>query len=229
MISKVIKNSVIKLRLQGFTYSDINRKLNTNITKSTFSNWFKNLTLSDISKRKLSNNIATKLKRAQIKARLSNKNKRDKYLEALRIKNIPLLKIIDVSVMKMLLSILYLAEGAKNKSSAGLVLGSSDPNIIRFYLYLLYKCFDIDKLKFRLRIQCRSDQNIKKLEKYWSKTTKIKLEQFYPTYVDKRTIGKKTKHLKYKGVCVVHYFKTAIQLELEIFAKSMIEYLVMGR
>lgn len=229
MHSVVIKNRAIKLRSQGKTYSDINKILKMQITKSTLSEWFKNIILTKQNKLKLEKNIARKLRLSQLKAFKINKTRREIYLKNIKNSNIELLKKLDLSTQKLLLSILYLGEGAKHKTHRALSLGSSDPNIILFYLKMLRNCYALDKSKFRINIQCRYDQDIPKLESYWSKLTKIPPKQFYKSYVDKRSIGKPTKKTAYKGVCVVTYFDTSIQLELEILANSVIEYLLKGR
>jgi len=137
-----------------------------------------------------------------------------------------LVKKIDIYLYKLLLSILYLGEGAKYGRSSTLTLGSSNPLIIKLYLKLLKKSFTIDNSKFRVRIQCRFDQNIKKLEKYWKETTAIEKKQFYPTYIDKRTKGKPTLKKDYKGVCTIHYFDKKIQLELIYLADAIIEKII---
>lgn len=223
------KNKAIDLRSKGKTYSDITRILKRNIPKSTLSEWFKHIIFSKSSQRKLQKNVALKLKKAQLKAKRINAEKRKKYLLDLKNKNLYLLDLINVPIQKIILSILYLAEGSKHKNTRFLCLGSSDPEIIKFYLSLLRACFEIDNSKFRGRIQCRADQNKKRLERFWKRTTEFKIKQFYPTYVDKRTIGKKTLKKNYKGVCVIHYFDTSIQLELELLADSVLKYTKKGR
>jgi len=229
MYSLDVRNEAIKLRKQGKTYSDINTHLNTNIPKSTFSGWFNNIVLTKANTTKLEKNILRKLARSRQKASVVLADKRIAYLENLKNRNLHLLELVNPSIIKMLLSILYLAEGAKHKNTAFLGLASSSPEIINFYLCSLKKCFDIDNSKFRVRIQHRADQDSQSLEKYWQKLTKINPKQFYPSYVDKRTKGKKTLKKDYKGVCTIYYFDTAIQLELEILANSVVKYIVQGR
>ena len=187
-----LKTAAIKLRLRGNTYSDINKKLKANISKSTMSGWFKPLVLSYVSKKRLKSNIERKLKKSQLEAYKTNRRKRLYYLESLKSKNLYLLNSLDLSVQKLILCTLYLAEGSKNKNSAYLGLGSTNPAIIKFYLSLLNNCFKIDNSKFRARIQCRADQNKKSLENFWRNITGVPSQQFYPTYIDQRTVGKKT-------------------------------------
>ncbi len=222
---KDLKYKAEFLRKKGSTYYEINKILKTNIPKSTLSTWFKNINLTFEQKIILEKVLKEKSIESRKKALTTNKNKRIKYLEGLKMKNLFLLKNLDLNVQKSLLSILYLGEGAKSKSTGFLSLASSNFKITKLYLKLLTNCFLIDQKKFRVRIQARSDQDVAKLIDYWQNITQIPLSQFYPTYIDKRTISKTTTHTDYKGVCTVYYFDRSIQLELEILANSMIEYL----
>ena len=224
-----LKERAIDLRLKGNTYSDINKKVKRAIPKGTLSEWFKHLHFTKAQKHLLQQNVDIKLIKAQHKAHLINKRRQIKYLRGLRDKNLHLMSFLNTDVQKLLLCILYLGEGAKTKSTKHLSLGSSSSKIIQLYMSLLSKCFSIDRSKFRIRIQCRADQDIKNLERYWHRITNIPRKQFYPTYVDKRTINKPTIKKDYKGVCALMYFDRSIQFELEFLAESVIKYLTMGR
>ncbi|OGI82361.1 hypothetical protein A3G53_01240 [Candidatus Nomurabacteria bacterium RIFCSPLOWO2_12_FULL_44_11] len=131
-------------------------------------------------------------------------------------------KIKDILVLKMILSVLYLGEGTKWKGHSGMVLGSSDPNIILLYIKLLEICYGINHKKLKCRVSYRADQNLKSLERYWSKITGIPLSNFYKTKFDPRTIGKPTKNKKYRGVCVIMGAGSHIQLELEAIPKLIL-------
>lgn len=87
--------------------------------------------------------------------------------------------------------------------------------MISLFITLLRSCYPLDESKFRLTVQCRADQDLDQLSTYWQKITGILLIQHYSPRVDKRSIGKITLKPKYKGVCVVEYFKTNIQCELQ--------------
>lgn len=224
-----IKNKAIELRLKGHTYSEINKIMRLKMTKSTMSEWLSKVIISPRYKKVLDKSIFLKGQKARALGWKTNRKKREIYLQSLRDKNLSLLKLLDKNIQKLILCTLYLGEGAKYGKSSTFSLGSSDPKIIKLFFKLLRNCFVIDESKIRIKIQCRADQDINKLEHYWHKTTGIKFNQFYPTYVDKRTIGKKTLKSDYTGVCSVTYFDTSIQLELEILANSVIEYLVKGR
>jgi len=95
------------------------------------------------------------------------------------------------------------------------MFGNSDPPIITLFLSLLRRCYNIDENKFRCTLQCRADQNIPKLEKFWSQVTKIPMPQFYKARIDPRTIGKPSRKPDYKGVCRIDYFSGDIFMELK--------------
>lgn len=219
------KQFAIKLRSEGKTYLEIQKKLKRNIPKSTLSFWFKKILLPKSYYIRLKANNNKSLKKARTKALITNYNKNEYRLKLLKNKNLYLLKIVNQNIYKIILSILYLTEGAKYKSSRFLSFCSSDSKLIKLYLFLLFKCFSLDNSKFRVRIQCRYDQSRNDVENFWAKITNINKKQFYPTYFDKRTKGKQTIKTNYKGVCTVIYFDTNIQLELELLADSIIEHL----
>jgi hypothetical protein len=225
----LLKEKAIRLRLLGNTYSEINTKLPKNIPKSTLSVWFKNLKFTKSQNKKLKNHVLNKITNAQKIAVEVTKQAKINRLNALRDKNIYILPLINIDVQKIMLSILYLGEGSKSKSSDTMTLGSTNPDIIKLYLTLLENCFKIDKSKFRVRIQCRADQNIKEIERYWGKITGISSKQFYPTYIDKRTIGKPTLKTNYRGMCAIIYFDRSVQYELELLYESMLKYILKGR
>ena len=87
------------------------------------------------------------------------------------------------------------------------------------FLHLLRFCYNIEESKFRCTVQCRADQDIAKLEKFWGKVTKIQRSKFYSTRIDPRTIGKKSENLEYKGVCVIYYFSADIFWDLMYIPK----------
>lgn len=224
----LLKQKVKELRKKGKTYSEINKELNIVMPKNTLSYWCKGVILPSWYLKKIKHLNIESLKKARVASLKINKEKRRKYLTLLLKKNTDSIKKINISTQKLLLSILYLGEGAKYISAPCLTLGNSNPLIIKFYLKLLKNCYTIDKSKFRGRIQCRFDQNIKALESFWINITGIEKKQFYPTYVDRRTIGKPTLKKNYNGVCTIHYFDAKIQIELELLAKLIIDKVVPG-
>lgn len=221
---KNIKEQAKKLRSEGQTYSEIIKNLRIKTSKSTLSEWCKNIVMPSWYYDKVRKLNAKNFSKAQKMAWASNKANRERFLNNLLKNNEYLIeKLKDKDILKTLLSILYLGEGSKWKSHRGLMLGSSDPNIIKLYIRLLNLCYGIRSEKLKCRISYRADQDLKTLEKYWSIITEIPAGNFYKTIPDPRTKGKPTKNKNYKGVCVIMCAGTAIQLELEMIPKLILK------
>ncbi|HRY82477.1 MAG TPA: hypothetical protein P5232_02150 [Candidatus Moranbacteria bacterium] len=216
MISKYIKykNRAIELRSEGNTYGEIISKIKIKIPKSTLSFWFDGLKLSQKAKSKLDEAIKNKTEIAHVAALKTIGEKRKKYLNEIknRVAHLEKLKNNE-DIAKIILAVLYLGEGGKTHRSS-LMLGNSDPKVIKLFLGLLRKCYKIDEKKFRCTLQGRADQDVLKLEKFWSNTTGIPLSQFYKARIDLRTVGKKSKKPEYKGVCRIDYFSADIYNEI---------------
>lgn len=219
-----VKEKAQKLRLRGLTYSEIKQKLNLKIPKSTLSHWCAKIVMPSWYQNKINKLNHLNLNKAQKMAWISNKRKREEFLKNIWDKNIYLLnKLKDKDVLKLLLAVLYLGEGAKWKSRSGMQLGSSELDIIKFYLRLLKRCYGFKPHMLKCRISYRADQNINSLKKYWSRKLSIPLSNFYKTKPDPRTIGKPTKNKQYKGVCVISGGSSNIQLELETIPKIILK------
>ncbi|HAI22762.1 TPA: hypothetical protein DCP77_03435 [Candidatus Collierbacteria bacterium] len=219
---KLLKFQAIYLRKKGKTSQEINIILGQKIPKSTYTGWFKGIELTKEQKSRISIMNLNKLDLARVKAVKVNKEKRNKFLKSLDEKNEPISKKIkDGNTAKIALAMLCLGEASKYGSGSAFCLGSSDPRIIILFIKLLKKSYLINQNKFRYTIQCRADQDIEELEKYWRRIVRVPLGQFYKTRIDARSIGKPTKKVGYKGVLKVDYMDTKVQLELESLA-SMI-------
>ncbi len=155
------------------------------------------------------------LSKARKTVAINRKLKRQRFFRTLRKENAHLAALFNgVDVAKLVLLILYAAEGTKNAARSTLVFGNSDPSIIRLFLKLLRVSYKISEDKFRCTVQCRADQDSSFLEIFWSKVTGIPLNQFYRTRIDKRSIGKKTINNRYKGVCRVDYLSAPVYWDL---------------
>jgi len=227
--STKLRTEIESLRAKGLTYTEIQRTLKTKIPKSTISGWLKMSPVpADYYEKVIEFNKKHLIKARKI-ALKRQKERREIYLKEILGRNMNVLQTLDKGALKLILAILYLGEGAKYKSSKFLALANSNPEIIQIYIKLLNTCFPTNPDKFRARVQVRYDQNITEMENYWEIITGIPNSQFYPTYVDKRTLNKETKKTNYRGVCTVIYFNTDFQLELEILANSVVQYIIPGR
>jgi len=218
------ESKVITLRKSGKTYGEIRKIIGRSIPKSTLSYWCRNVPLPpeysnkikllNIANSEKGRRIALEVNKVKRKQYLDNLIKRNKYLS-------PLLS--NQNIAKVALAMLYLGEGAKWKSNPGLLLGNSDPDVIKIYIKLLQKCYNIPLKEMHARVLYRADQDINFLTGFWSRITQIPKYNFYKTKPDPRTVGKKTKNKDYRGVCVVTCRGAEIQLELDIIAKMFLQ------
>ena len=225
MIKIALRKKVRKLRSRGKTYAEIQEVLDTSLPKSTLSGWCRDMILPNWYNAKIKELNRKSLKKAQAMAWASTKHKRELFLGKVRQEAAQVLRKLDSENLKIVLAMLYLGEGAKWKSHSGLMLGSSDSQIILLYISLLKKCYKIKLSQLKCRISYRADQKINELEKYWSRITGISTKNFYKTKPDPRTVGKETKKTAYKGVCVISCAGSHIQLELEEITNLLLEKL----
>lgn len=217
--NQTLIQEAIKLRSEGQTYTEIRHRLNLKIPKGTLHSWFKNIVLPKDYYGKIAKLNRDHLKKARLIAVAANKIKRQEFLSGLDKINLPLIDLIyNHETAKIALAMLCLGEASKYKSTRSFSLGSSDPRIIIIFISLLKACFDFKLEKVRCTVQCRADQDVKSLERYWMGITEIPKSLFYKAQIDPRTVGKPTKKENYKGVLKIDYLDIKVQLELESLA-----------
>ncbi|HCE48669.1 MAG TPA: hypothetical protein DEQ86_00560 [Candidatus Jacksonbacteria bacterium] len=206
------KLRAISLRKQGYSVNEITSKLG--IAKSSISVWVRNVELSQRARERLLKKIsAGRLYAAEMKrnhTRLKLDNYRDVAGRAMsEIK-------IDRTLCKILCSLLYWCEGAKNPLS-GVSFINSDPNLISTFLYLLRNGFELDESKFRVCVHLHGYHNIKKQIRYWSKITNISEKKFIKPFM-KENAGKRIKK-NYPGCAALRYHSNDIARQLLMTAE----------
>jgi hypothetical protein len=200
---------------------------NLNIPRSTLSGWFKEIKLSEQQKTVLARNHLKGLAEARRKAIIwhnSQKANRIKtaLLDAQDIVN--RLKISNRDLLDLALAILYFGEGFKSPTSQT-AIGNSNPLILKFFLTVIKRNYNLDISKIKCELHLRADQNPLVLKRYWSRELKLPLKNFTGVSVDKRTKGTTT-YPSYKGVCVVRCGNTAIQRKLLALSMLFCEQVV---
>ncbi|MFA5319352.1 MAG: helix-turn-helix domain-containing protein [Candidatus Paceibacterota bacterium] len=191
------KDKVIKLRLEGLSYSQIKEK--TGISKSTLSSWLENYPLSserikelrDLSPRRIENFINTMRKKRE--ARLG-----EIYNQAK--KEIGILSDRDLFIAGLFL---YWGEGGKTGGTA--VVSNTDPAILKFFLKWL-KIMNVSKERIKAKVHLYADMDEKKTLNFWSKELGIPISHFNKSYLKKTNLS----DLRYKngfghGTCQVRY------------------------
>ncbi len=125
---------------------------------------------------------------------------------------------LNNSSSKILLALLYWANGAKYPSSNFVSFSNSDYVLVRTFLRLLRRTFKIDEKKFRVHLQLNIQHNKKEIIKFWSGCLGIPKQQFYDP-----TILKSPKKSRFKnnyGICAVRYYNLDLLLTImQIYAE----------
>ncbi len=207
------KPEILKLRQQGLSYSQIREKIGVKIPQGTLSNWCSRISLSPEAQAVLRKRMSGDPYRIAI-VKLLAKVRREKRRVQVQEKHSHLLDWLDnLDVAKIALTMLYLGEGRKDERGV-MTFGNSNPEIVRLFMTLFTQVYETELSKFRITVQCRADQNVRKLERFWRKVIGIPGIRLYKTRIDERTRGKPTKRKDYMGVCCISYHDTKIQFEL---------------
>ncbi len=205
-----LKETAIELRKTGMSMTVIERRLG--IPRSTLSNWFKNVTLTEQQRVRLMKNKQDGWAKARINAVASHRAQKTMRLLQAKQDALETLDKIELTgpVLDLAFAMLYLGEGAKKDVTS---LASSDPLILKFTLTVLKRNYGISSDMVRCDLHLRMDQNAEELKDYWSQQLGVPLERFRYVAFDKRSTGKPT-YDHYKGVCVLNCGNIAIQRKL---------------
>lgn len=128
---------------------------------------------------------------------------------------------INKNFAKLFASLLYWCEGSKYPFSNTLTFCNSDERLVKTFLSLIRRGFDLDESKFRVHLQLHTTHNKEKVYKYWSNLLNIPETQFYKPTVTKPT--KVMKRRNYMGTCTIKYFDVKLLLGIIGLYEKMIE------
>lgn len=224
MISKWYeqKENAIYLRKSGISLGGIEKSLG--IPKSTLSLWFKDVILTPQQLKTLEKRKKQGLIKAREMSIISHNNQKKMRLELAENeakKTFDKLSLTD-STVELALAMLYMGEGSKNNVTS---LGSSNPLILKFFLTVLIRKYNVDLTKVRFDLHLRYDQDPTKISRYWANELNIPITSFKYIGHDIRTRGKTT-YPNYKGVCLINCGNIAVQRKLKylytIFCEKVI-------
>lgn len=166
----------IELRSNGESIKSIAKKLN--VSSASVSTWCKHVILTQDQLRTLEKNAHD----PNYGRRLQNSQKQRK-LKEFKIKSLLNLGEKEIGELTkrelFLIGIaLYWAEGFKKDTQVG--FANSNPEMINLYLRWLYECCDVKKedLITRVTVNVSHKDRVKEIEKYWSNSTNIPIENF---------------------------------------------------
>lgn len=170
-----VKQTAIRLRKEGYTYSHIAKV--TGLSKSTLSGW-----LSDIP---YTPNAQTVETYGKARAAASKRKAEIRQQELLRLRKsakslIGTLTKRDLFIFGLAI---YLGEGGKTQGITR--VSNSDPRIIIAAIEW-FKSLGVENSQFRPRIHLYPESDTRACTKYWSEVTGVPMGQFYPPSVDRR-------------------------------------------
>lgn len=219
----MIRDQARDLRRAGFTYSEIITQLGGDIPQATLQGWVADIELTTEQRERIRQKEREGQARGSFLGGLWNRRQKQKRLQKAKDAALPIAKRLaqDREALMLMASALYVGEGAKGERSFS--FGNSDPQVIRTWMALLRRNFEIDEGKFSCQLAISEAMNEEKLKHYWSSVTQVPISQFIRSSVDRRP-NKKMRE-GYKGVCIVNYYSLTIRRFLDALAQGVIEEL----
>lgn len=210
------KRTAEQMRRQGHSLNEIAKKLG--VAKSTASLWVRDVELSEkakeclLSKIKLGQYTSAENKKKRTKAGLDN------YY------NNALVEIggntLDKSLVRIACALMYYCEGNKSFFN-GVCFTNSDPALIKTFLFLFRKGFDIDEHKLSACIHLHEYHDAIQQLDFWSRTTGIPESQFIKPYLKPNT-GKRIRK-NYQGCVAVRYYNNDMGRQLLMIGKAFLD------
>ncbi|MFH1533973.1 MAG: hypothetical protein ABID64_03510 [Nitrospirota bacterium] len=168
------KEKAIILRKNGKSYSEIKKALG--IPKSTLSYWLKDLKIDKHLKEKL----LQRAHKAGIEA-LIKRNKRQTVIakqnaEKITIKSAKEIKNVNLEKLKLIGAALYFGEGGKSGKRVDFT--NSNPEMIKMIMKFFRIICKVEESKFRAQLSVHEEEKIETSKRFWSKTTRMPLNQF---------------------------------------------------
>ena len=213
----------ISLRQNGWSLQEICEALA--LPKTTVQGWVKHVALTDTQHLRLKAKAIESAARGRPLAELAWQQKIDQWKAGIRsqVRHLATLPFNNPHVAQLACGLLYICEGAKYPTSRGMSFANTDPRMVKLFLKLLREHFAIDEKKFRVRVMHRWDQDGERLKIFWSEVTAIPLNQFYPSYADRRTQGHPTRKAGYRGICSLQYVSTTLQYLLQAIGENVLD------
>ncbi len=213
-----------ELRRAGQSYSEIIAELGGDIPQPTLQGWVKDIELTTEQRARIKQKEVAGARKAQPLGALWNRLQKHKRLQEAKDQALPVARrlVQDRDALTLMAAALYVGEGAKRDDH--LAFANSDPLVIRAWMELLRRNFDIQENKFACQLMISQGMPDEELKQFWSELTGIPLRRFHKSSI-KKTAGKIQRE-GYKGVCLVRYYSAEIRRYLDALAKSVIDELL---
>ena len=216
-----LRKKAIELRKEGFSYSQIQEKID--VAKSTLSYWLRDYPLDEERIKALQEEGS---KKGQVKAekyRRTMRKKREKLEKSIygKYKN----RFSELSKDEYFVAglMLYLGEGGKTHNYR-IGLTNTNPKIIKFFIKWLEEFFSANRDDLRVQLHLYEDMNIEKEVKYWSNHLNLDLNQFYNPSIRELKEGSFSYPESHRhGTCALYLMDTRKKTELMMAIEALLD------
>lgn len=214
--SEDLKRRAVELRNSEKSLGEIYKELG--IPKTTVFEWLRRLPKPERFSRP-----ENWLRLAQIKG--VEALKKEKTQRMARIADESNKEVLDIGNLntdskKMMLSMLYWAEGAKTGGTIQFV--NVDPRLCFLFMKLFRDCYIIDESKFRVRLHLHYYHRLGVVAPFWSKLLNIPISQFGKPYWKTRS-KEKTFRRNFGGICTIRYNDVNLKERILQYGYSLAE------
>jgi transposase-like protein len=210
-----LKRQAIKLRKQGYSYSEIALRLS--IAQGSCSLWLHGIPLSAKAK--------NRIRRLQETARLKGVRV---VQEKIAHRTVLLQKqtnkffskiVISEDIGKLFCALLYWAEGEKRTNTVA--FSNSDPHMVKTFLTLLRAHFRIKPDKLRALLHLHEYHDVAVQKKYWSMITGIPSSKI--SIYKKPNSGRNIRE-GYPGCISIRYHDVVLAKEIELLYNALVKH-----
>jgi hypothetical protein len=217
-MSKInLREQAIKLRIEGYSYSQIKKTID--VSKGTLNKWLSGFPLTVEQQKLLSSTNKLSRELAKEKFRSTMLDKKLKRLEEI-LKNQDKL-LLPLSEKELFLAGLFLYWGEGEKTHGRLSLSNTDPKIVKFAYHWMINSLKIPQGQVKVQLHLYKDMNFEKEINFWSEKLGISREQFYKPYIKKTN----REGLTYKsfghGTCKLYYGNVPLSERVAMSIKAI--------
>jgi hypothetical protein len=147
-----------ELRRNGLTHTEIITELGGNIPHPTVQGWVRDIQLTIEQRARIKQKEIEAARQSQPLGAQWNREQKARRLQEVRERALPVAKRLaqDRDALMLMAAALYIGEGGKRDDQ--LAFANSDPTVIRAWMQLLRKNFDIDESKLACQLMLRQHQ-----------------------------------------------------------------------
>ena len=189
------KELVQNLRHKGLSYKEIRQRIPFTISKSTISDWCKDIELTAEQKIRLDELFKDGSYKGRLLGSKTTQLARAKEIEQIKEKARTEINLLTENEFRLAGLMLYWAEGNKKRKVG---VSNSDPELIRLMMRWFREVCNVSDERFKVYLNIHSGQDEVEIKKFWSNIIGLPVSQFGKSYIKKEGTGHR-KNILYNG------------------------------